>query len=156
VECDGSETAVILYTSGTTGQPKGAELSHANLGRNAAVVVEDLLDLTSEDIVFGGLPLFHVFVKRAGSTRPWSRARASLSCHASTRRRRWRFLLAITSRVRGRTDDVRRAGPPPGLGQVRPVGASAVVRDGRIGHAGGDHARVRKESSAAVCWRDTA
>jgi long-chain acyl-CoA synthetase len=66
VECDGSETAVILYTSGTTGQPKGAELSHANLGRNAAVVVEDLLDLTSEDIVFGGLPLFHVFGQTCG------------------------------------------------------------------------------------------
>src|ERR687890_103501 len=37
------DTAVILYTSGTTGQPKGAELTHANLHRNATVSVSTLL-----------------------------------------------------------------------------------------------------------------
>jgi len=35
VACDDDDTAVILYTSGTTGTPKGAELTHANLARNA-------------------------------------------------------------------------------------------------------------------------
>jgi long-chain acyl-CoA synthetase len=56
----GDDTAVILYTSGTTGQPKGAELSHANLLRNAEVS-QRLLDLTDDDVVLGALPLFHTF-----------------------------------------------------------------------------------------------
>jgi long-chain acyl-CoA synthetase len=55
------DTAVILYTSGTTGQPKGAELTHGNLVRNVEVTQEDLLHLTADDVVFGGLPLFHSF-----------------------------------------------------------------------------------------------
>jgi len=57
----GSDTAVILYTSGTTGQPKGAELTHDNLIRNAEVVATSLLGLTADDVIFGGLPLFHSF-----------------------------------------------------------------------------------------------
>jgi len=58
---DGSDTAVILYTSGTTGKPKGAQLTHANLIRNAEVTTSTLLKLTPDDVVFGGLPLFHSF-----------------------------------------------------------------------------------------------
>ena len=60
------DTAVILYTSGTTGRPKGAELTHGNLLRNSEVVVNDLLQLTTEDVVFGGLPLSHSFGQTAG------------------------------------------------------------------------------------------
>ncbi|MEU9992547.1 AMP-binding protein [Streptomyces sp. NPDC048045] len=52
---------MILYTSGTTGEPKGAELTHANLSRNCDVVAAELLRLTSDDVIFGGLPLFHAF-----------------------------------------------------------------------------------------------
>src|SRR5262249_25009120 len=37
------DTAVILYTSGTTGTPKGAELTHANMHRNASVTATSLL-----------------------------------------------------------------------------------------------------------------
>src|ERR671910_1498857 len=58
---DDDDTAVILYTSGTTGQPKGAELTHANLMRNVDVLCADLLQLTPDDLIFGGLPLFHSF-----------------------------------------------------------------------------------------------
>jgi len=55
------DTAVILYTSGTTGRPKGAELTHGNLVRNVEVTQSDLVRLTGDDVVFGGLPLFHSF-----------------------------------------------------------------------------------------------
>ena len=58
---DGEDTAVLLYTSGTTGQPKGAELTHANLTSNAEVVRTDLIRPRPEDVIFGGLPLFHAF-----------------------------------------------------------------------------------------------
>jgi len=54
------DTAVILYTSGTTGTPKGAELTHANLKHNVEVST-GLFDMSSDDVVFGGLPFFHSF-----------------------------------------------------------------------------------------------
>lgn len=54
------DTAVLLYTSGTTGRPKGAELSHFQLYMNCAVG-SDLFDVRPDDVAFGGLPLFHVY-----------------------------------------------------------------------------------------------
>ena len=55
------DTAVILYTSGTTGKPKGAELTHANLSHNAEVSSRTTCEIAAGDVVFGGLPLFHSF-----------------------------------------------------------------------------------------------
>jgi long-chain acyl-CoA synthetase len=55
------DTAIILYTSGTTGQPKGAELTHANLIRNAEVTATSLLALRPPDVILGCLPFFHAF-----------------------------------------------------------------------------------------------
>ena len=58
---DEQDTAVILYTSGTTGKPKGAELTHSNLLLNCAVVVPRLIPLDNDDVALGTLPLFHSF-----------------------------------------------------------------------------------------------
>jgi long-chain acyl-CoA synthetase len=60
------DVAVLLYTSGTTGQPKGAELTHANLRHNAAMTATTLLELTPDDVVMGCLPLFHAFGQTCG------------------------------------------------------------------------------------------
>lgn len=60
VEVDPEDTAIVLYTSGTTGQPKGAELTHNNITSNVKSCLE-LFDPTENDVVFGGLPLFHIF-----------------------------------------------------------------------------------------------
>jgi long-chain acyl-CoA synthetase len=55
------DTAVILYTSGTTGKPKGAELTHENLRRNCAVAGTNLGEFSEKDVLLGALPLFHSF-----------------------------------------------------------------------------------------------
>ncbi|GAB3072850.1 long-chain-fatty-acid--CoA ligase [Nocardioides zeae] len=62
VATDDGDTAVILYTSGTTGQPKGAELSHSNMLSNA-LVSEQLFgaDAENPDTYLCVLPLFHSF-----------------------------------------------------------------------------------------------
>jgi long-chain acyl-CoA synthetase len=54
------DTAVLLYTSGTTGTPKGAELTHFQLFMNCTVAGE-LFGFEDDDIGVAVLPLFHVF-----------------------------------------------------------------------------------------------
>ena len=54
------DTAVIVYTSGTTGRPKGAELTHIQLYMNADIPGR-LFDVRPDDMVITVLPLFHVF-----------------------------------------------------------------------------------------------
>ncbi|MFF2146128.1 long-chain fatty acid--CoA ligase [Kitasatospora sp. NPDC058190] len=60
VRTDETDTAVVLYTSGTTGRPKGAELTHSNMVQNALVGTR-ICDADPYDVHLVALPLFHAF-----------------------------------------------------------------------------------------------
>jgi len=70
-EVAADETAVILYTSGTTSDPKGVMLTHANLiaERDSAFAV---VNVSSDDSVLGVLPLFHSLAQLANLLLPFA------------------------------------------------------------------------------------
>lgn len=59
ISCAESDLVAILYTSGTTGQPKGAMLSHKNLSSNVRVL-KQYWGWSQEDVLLHALPIFHV------------------------------------------------------------------------------------------------
>ena len=64
-----SDTAVVLFTSGSEGVPKGVELTHGNLLANIRQA-SAVIDLTDHDRFFNSLPLFHSFGLAAGTLFP--------------------------------------------------------------------------------------
>ncbi|MGP5195740.1 long-chain-fatty-acid--CoA ligase [Arthrobacter rhombi] len=62
---EAEDPAVVFYTSGTTGTPKGAILTQVNMVMNATVSAVDANDVHYDDVALGCLPLFHVFGQTA-------------------------------------------------------------------------------------------
>jgi long-chain acyl-CoA synthetase len=65
VQTSPDDTAVILYTSGTTGRSKGVELSHFNIFSNALYAQEKALFIEHHSVTIAVLPLFHTFGQTA-------------------------------------------------------------------------------------------
>lgn len=61
VDCDPNDTACILYTSGTTGQSKGAMLTHYNWYANGMLNGKSVLHVNDQDIFYTGTPFCHIF-----------------------------------------------------------------------------------------------
>jgi len=97
------DTAVILYTAGTTGEPKGAELTHFNLFANAISCASRLLRLTPEDIYLAILPFSHSFGQTlvmnaalyAGATLSLSSRCDAESCFEQIRRDKVTLMAAV-------------------------------------------------------------
>ncbi len=90
------DIALLQYTGGTTGTPKGAMLSHQNLTVNARQVRAIDPDRDNRDMVLGVLPLFHVFA----NTCVLNRTVANHGCIAMLPRFEARQALATIARVR--------------------------------------------------------
>ena len=69
VEVVGEDTASILYTSGTTSDPKGVMLSHDNIRAESDAVFR-LIDISPQDAILGVLPLFHALAQMANLILP--------------------------------------------------------------------------------------
>ncbi|HVL98004.1 MAG TPA: long-chain fatty acid--CoA ligase [Egibacteraceae bacterium] len=70
---DGSAIALLQYTSGTTGRPKGAMLTHANLLANHAQMARTRLRVEEGDVVLCVLPLFHIYALNVAMAFPLAR-----------------------------------------------------------------------------------
>ena len=128
--CQPDDTAIILYTSGTTAGANGAELTHGGLRAQAEFVASSVLRLTPEDVVLGAVPLAHVFGLSAALDAPI----LSGSCVALMKRFEAAAALELMVAA-GAT--VFLGVPTMCLALLEAAGEDAAVPPLRIAHSGG-------------------
>ena len=160
VPTDADDTAVLLYTSGTTGKPKGAELTHFNLYMNCTVAGE-LFGFQDDDIGVAVLPLFHVFgLSSVLNTSVRYGGTIVLVPRFELEPGRRRDREAPLHDLQRRADDVLRAAEHGPQRQGPVVAARRRLRrrgDPRRGHQGvrGEVPRLRRSSRATACREST-
>ena len=132
-----NDVAVLQYTGGTTGTPKGAMLTHANVGINAQQSTAWAPNLKSgEERVLAALPFFHVFAMTAVMN--FALAQGGRARHHAALRARRRHEADRQDQAdgdAGRADHVHRHAQPPQAQELRPVVAE-VLPLGRCAAAG--------------------
>jgi long-chain acyl-CoA synthetase len=71
IELPADAVAMVLFTSGTTGVPRGALITHASLLTHTAALVHHVLQLSGQDVVLGALPLTHSYGLRMALLAPF-------------------------------------------------------------------------------------
>ncbi|MFF1283947.1 long-chain fatty acid--CoA ligase [Streptomyces sp. NPDC058299] len=136
VDCAGDEIALVLYTSGTTGRPKGVMLSHAGVLGNIDTTLVSPFAFTGDDVLYGCLPLSHTFGQicgmgvtlRAGATLVLverfeaTAALRDMSAHGCT------VLMGVPTMYRALLDADAPGLPMPRLNRAYCGGASLPVR----------------------------
>ncbi|WP_341715768.1 AMP-dependent synthetase/ligase [Micromonospora sp. FIMYZ51] len=133
----GADMATIVYTSGTTGPPKGCVLTHRNISadvRNAAAVLSQLLHPGATTVLF--LPLAHAFARLIQVGMVYQRATLVHSSDMSgvidqLRRFRPTFILAVPRMFEKMHDQARRAAEDRHRGWLFTVGDRVAVRYSR-------------------------
>ena len=89
---DSSNSALLMYTSGTTGTPKGVLLKHSNL-IHAAKTLADWHSLTQQDVVLSSLPIYHINGQVISTITPFYAGSSVVSPHQFSVSNWWKIAI---------------------------------------------------------------
>ncbi|MCR3752123.1 AMP-binding protein [Lentzea californiensis] len=130
------DVAVVFYTSGTTGKPKGVMLTHRNIMHNVEGMITTPYAFRSDDVLLGCLPLSHGFGQicgmltgfRAGISIVLMSKFSGRDALALMAEHRCTVFMGVPTMYFGLLDAVHRGGPVPDLDRVFSGGSALPVK----------------------------